>query len=123
MFDQVEGVINVLGTSHCELEVRENWGIRVVVLDENGKEKVVWGRELKRCEGNKHATDNPFSARKHHIENRRLLKGDPSPLYVILIRTLNQTPLSPTKVSGTVPWWRIHTSKKGVKLRHQSVST
>ena len=81
----------MLGTSHCELEVRENWGIRVVVLDENGKEKVVWGRELKRCEGNKHATDNPFSARKHHIENRRLLKGDPSPLHVILIRTLNQT--------------------------------
>ena len=62
-----------LGLSECEIEVRENWGIRVVVLHE-GKEKVVWGQELKRCAKNYHAGDDPYAARNYHKINRRLLK-------------------------------------------------
>ena len=63
-----------LGQSECEIEVRENWGIRVVVNDKDGKEKVVWGQELRRCSSNKHNRADPYEARSYHHINRRLLK-------------------------------------------------
>ena len=67
------GDVTRLGQSECEIEVRENWGIRVVVLHE-GKEKVVWGQELKRCAKHTHDGDDPYTARNYHKTIRRLLK-------------------------------------------------
>ena len=54
--------------------MRENWGIRVVVLDKAGKEKVVWGRELKRCADTKLDKQDPYSAQSYHKHNRHILK-------------------------------------------------
>ena len=54
--------------------MRENWGIRVVVLA-GGQERVIWGRELLRCAKNHHGVDQPYEAKKHHDFNRKLLKG------------------------------------------------
>ena len=67
------GEVTRLGQSECEIEVRENWGIRVVVLHD-GKEKVVWGKELKRCAKQTHDGDDPYAARNYHKRVRRLLK-------------------------------------------------
>ena len=71
----VTGEVTKLGQSECEIEVRENWGIRVVVNDVDGKEKVVWGQELKRCSSNKLSRDDPYEASSYHKVNRSLLKG------------------------------------------------
>lgn len=68
------GTVKKIGQSVCEVEVRENWGIRVVILD-GGKERVVWGRELLRCSKNHYGVEQPYQARKHHELNRKLLKG------------------------------------------------
>lgn len=71
----VTGVVTKLGQVECEIEVRENWGIRVVVLDTDGKEKVVWGRELKRCASDQELSpDDPYQAKQTHKRNRHLLK-------------------------------------------------
>ena len=55
--------------------MRENWGIRVVVIAQNGAEKVFWGQELERCAKNPHSRDDPYSARNYHKHNHRHLKG------------------------------------------------
>jgi len=71
----VTGVVNRLGASECEIEVRENWGIRVVVTGTDGKEKVVWGLELERCSMNEHKRDNPYQSDRYHKFNRHKLQG------------------------------------------------
>lgn len=70
----ITGHVRKLGQSHCEIEVRENWGLRVVV-NVHGEEKVVWGHDLKRCYAKKHVCDDPYEARSYHQRNRRILKG------------------------------------------------
>ena len=82
----ITGVVTKCGQGHCEIEVRENWGLRVVVKDKDGQELVVWGRELRRCASNKHGIDEPYEARSHHDENRRTLKQ----IKVTLTQTLTQ---------------------------------
>ena len=67
------GVITKVGAGHCEIEVRENWGMRVVV-NVNGSEKVIWGAELKRCSKNTHPGEDPHQARSYHKRNRKILK-------------------------------------------------
>ena len=71
----VSGIVNRLGQSECEIEVRENWGIRVVVNDTDGKEKVVWGQELERCSKNPHKRADPYQSQRHHKYNRHKLQG------------------------------------------------
>ena len=71
----VSGVVNRLGQSECEIEVRENWGIRVVVTGSDGKEKVVWGQELERCSKNPHNRTDPYQSQRHHHYNRLKLQG------------------------------------------------
>ena len=71
----VEGLVTKLGTSECEIEVRENWGVRVVVINQTGAEEVVWGQELERCSKNPHNREDPYSARNHHKYNQRVLQG------------------------------------------------
>ena len=66
----VTGVVTKLGTKKCQIEVRENWGIRVVVRDTAGKEKTVWGQELLRCAKNPHSRDDPYQSKRHHEFNR-----------------------------------------------------
>ena len=66
--------MTIVGSAECEIEVRENWGLRVVVMDNNGMEKVVWGQELRRCSSNPHARDSPYDASKHHKWNRQKLR-------------------------------------------------
>ena len=70
----VTGEVTRLGTSECEIEVRENWGIRVVVTGTDGKEKVVWGQELERCCKNPHERDMPYESAKYHKYNRSKLQ-------------------------------------------------
>ena len=71
----INGIVTKLGQSECEIEVRENWGLRVVVKDKNGSEKVVWGHELQRCSKNKCERDDPYQAEDYHKRNRRTLKN------------------------------------------------
>jgi len=71
----VQGVVTKLGISECEIEVRENWGLRVVVINQTGAEQVVWGQELERCSKNPHNRDDPYSARNYHKYNQRELQG------------------------------------------------
>ena len=51
----------------------ENWGLRVVVADNTGKEHVVWGQELERCRNNPHNRDDPYQSKKYHAHNRKTL--------------------------------------------------
>lgn len=57
-----------------EIEVRENWGLRVVVASSEGNERVVWGQELKRCQNNPHKRDDPYSSKSYHAYNRQTLQ-------------------------------------------------
>lgn len=71
----IQGVVTKLGTSECEIEVRENWGLRVVVINQAGAEEVYWGQELERCARNPHKRDDPYSSRSYHKWNHRELHG------------------------------------------------
>lgn len=63
-----------LGQSECEIEVRENWGLRVVLLDKAGKEQVIWGHALESCSQNGHDRDDPYDTKRYHALNRHVLK-------------------------------------------------
>ena len=69
------GVVTQLGARECEIEVREHWGIRVVVTGPDGKEKVVWGQELARCSKNHNKRDDPHQSVRYHKYNRHKLQG------------------------------------------------
>ena len=71
----VTGVVTRLGQADCEIEVRENWGIRVVVTGTDGNEKVVWGHELERCANNEYERSDPHQSEKYHKHNRHKLQG------------------------------------------------
>ena len=71
----VQGVVTKLGSNECEVEVRENWGLHVVIMDQAGLEKVIWGQELERCSKNPHNRDDPYAARNYHKWNHRELQG------------------------------------------------
>ena len=71
----VEGVVTLVGKDECEIEVQENWGIRVAVTGTDGKEKVVWGQELQRCAKNEFKRNDPHQSEKYHNYNRHKLKG------------------------------------------------
>ena len=71
----VEGVVKLLGQSECEIEVRENWGLKVVVKDKAGNDHVVWGMELERCSKNPHKRDDPYESERFHAYNRAQLKS------------------------------------------------
>ena len=86
----ITGHVRKLGQSQCEIEVRENWGLRVVVRV-HGKEKLFWGHELKRCSANKLVGDDPYKARSYHQRNRRKLKNVKVTLTLTLILTLTPT--------------------------------
>ena len=90
----VTGEVTQLGHSECEIEVRENWGIRVVVRHE-GMEKVVWGHELKRSANHTPEGDDPYAARNYHKQNRRLIKD-------IKVGTVVQDPVGQEYVSTKV---------------------
>ena len=92
----VQGEVTRLGQSEAEIQVRENWGIRVVVNDKDGKEKVVWGQELRRCSVNKiNRRDDPYEARRYHQSNRHLLKE-------VKVGTVVQYPVGQEYLQGKV---------------------
>ena len=68
-------MVKLFGQSECEIEVRENWGLKVVVKDKAGNDHVVWGMELERCSKNPHKRDDPFESERLHAYNRAQLKS------------------------------------------------
>lgn len=70
----VTGTVFSIGSEKCELRVRQNWGLRVVVRTGAGKEKVLWGRELHRCSKNPHTPTQPYNAKEYHTWNRKSLR-------------------------------------------------
>ena len=71
----VNGTVGIIGTESIEVTVRENWGLRVVVRGTDGKEHILWGKDLLRCSRNPHSRTDPYDARAHNKWNRNKLRG------------------------------------------------
>ena len=66
----VNGVADVVGEQYTQLTVREDWGPRVVVRGDDGKEMVLWGKDLLQCKTNPHSLKDPYTSMAHHKWNR-----------------------------------------------------
>jgi len=65
----VTGTAGVVGETCTQINVRENWGPRFVVRDKDGKEQVLWGKDLRRCINNPHDLEDPFDSAEYHKYN------------------------------------------------------
>ena len=70
----VNGTVGIIGTESIQVTVRENWGLRVVVRGTDGKEQILWGKDLLRCSKNPHSRIDPCAAREHNKWNRNQLR-------------------------------------------------
>lgn len=70
----VNGTAEIIGTESIQVTVRENWGPRVVIRGADGKEQIVWGKDLRRCSKNPHLQGDPYDARAHNKWNRNKLR-------------------------------------------------
>ena len=74
----VRGTAVVVGSTHMEIVVPQNWGPRVVVRWDDGKEKVLWGKDLrlvdKEGKTKPHGMHDPYDALRYHAWNRKRLR-------------------------------------------------
>lgn len=64
----------VVGATSTEISVRERWGPRFVIRGDDGKEHIVWGKDIFRCRENPHSLKDPYDAKEYHKWNRRKLR-------------------------------------------------
>ena len=66
----ITGQVTLIGESDVEVIVKEDFGLQVVVNNDDGTERVLNLIELKRCELNPHKVNNPRGAALHHKWNK-----------------------------------------------------
>ena len=67
----IKGTVRLVGEEFVEVEVNENFGLRVVIRGEDGNERVLRSSELRQCEYNPIVVKDPYSARLHRKWNRK----------------------------------------------------
>ena len=67
-----------MGSTHMEIVVPQNWGPRFVVRGDDGKEEILWGKDLrlvdKEGKTNPHGLQDPYDAMRFHAWNRKRLR-------------------------------------------------
>ena len=66
----VNAIVGAHGSERTQITVRENWGKRVVVRGSDGKEQILWVKDLFRYLENKHGVQTPYEAYSHNKWNR-----------------------------------------------------
>ena len=66
----ITGQVTLVGESSVEVIVKEDFGLQVVINNEDGTERVLNLNELKRCQHNPHGVDTPHAASLYHKWNR-----------------------------------------------------
>ena len=64
----------VVGATSTLISVRERWGPRFVVRGGDGKEHIVWGKDIFRCRDNPHSLEDPYDSKDYHKWNRQRLR-------------------------------------------------
>ena len=70
----VNAIVGAAGSSQTQITVRENWGMRVVVQGEDGKEQILWAKHARCCNTNPHSVQDPYDAYAHNKWNRAALR-------------------------------------------------
>ena len=65
----------IVGETSVQIFVLEKWGPRFVVCGDDGKEEILWGKDLRRCSDNPHPITDPYEAFDHNKWNRKRLVG------------------------------------------------
>ena len=65
----------IVGATSVQIFVVEKWGPRFVVRGYDGKEEILWGKDLRRCSENPHSIKDPYDAFEHNKWNRKKLVG------------------------------------------------
>ena len=103
----VNATVLAAGETVTQIRVRENWGPRVVVRGKDGKEEILWGKDLKCCIDNPHPVgDEPYDALAHNKWNREKLRTTvkEGTLVQHLVKSVEVAPAGCTPDSSTAVW-------------------